>query len=66
MSTPREVRQARRDKRMPESLQKWAPLLAPIEPANDSDPQGDEAWRDAIAGHDDDTGSVDAAGTYTD
>lgn len=36
-------------KRMPESLEKYEPMLAPLEPANDDDPQGDEAWRDAIA-----------------
>lgn len=34
---------------MPESLEKYAPMLAPLEPANDDDPQGDEAWMDAIA-----------------
>ena len=53
-------------KRMPESLEKYAPMLAPLEPANDDDPQGDEAWMDAIAGQDDTPASVDAAGTYRD
>jgi len=42
----RDIRAARLDaveaKRMPASMERYVPLLAPL-PANDEDPQGDEA-----------------------
>lgn len=47
MSQPTERRQARQHKRMPASMERYVPLLAPL-PANDEDPQGDEALRDAL------------------
>lgn len=49
MSQPTDRRQARHLKRMPASMERYVPLLAPLEPANDADPLGDEAWMDAIA-----------------
>lgn len=47
----RDIRRAKQNppKRMPASMEPYVPLLAPLEPANDEDPQGDEAWRDALA-----------------
>jgi hypothetical protein len=45
--------------------ERWRDLYE--QPASIEDQQGDEAWRDAIAGqHDETPASVDAAGTYTD
>lgn len=48
MSQPTDRRLARQQKRMPASMDRYVPLLAPL-PANDEDPQGDEAWKEALA-----------------
>lgn len=55
MSTARDIRQARRERRQLADQRRYEPLQSD---------ESDEAWLDAIAGHNDDTGPVDAAGTY--
>lgn len=48
MSTNRDIRQARRES-LKRELEPYELLLAPLDSANDDDPQGDQAWTDAIA-----------------